>query len=427
MPRKGRKKKYQREKLKKKAKRFATQNVKFVDSLVPRENQTNLAADPVNFFKQVLTRLLENPESKFLLRFNPKFPFNRYCVVSLITSYIRNQTRIVRCDRLILSLEIQPMDKNTNFLSLFSSTDSISNPDVPMDPSLLLIATNPLPREAIWCLELQPYFNALAKFYNLTLNYSYRPLKIDSYSPIILNPQIAITFLSTGKESLWSFSESVEKLAYRYSKIVVVFINNASPGGSYREKERFFTFSKWFKVSHMQKDRVEFFELQFQQSLLGIQKKETFLKVAGQNLKETICKLQYMQLLCAPLIREHKCGTFIVPQDYRATTYNKNAYFSDYPISFSAFLPFFSMYLGGRIKLSFQGIKVERARKVEKLLDIDWFKFNSSCYMNWNYFSFFQRKYFMNPLLNMCGICWKCKIDIKMIEEDEHLSKVLKL
>jgi hypothetical protein len=134
-----------------------------------------------------------------------------------------------------------------------------------------------------------------------------------------------------------------------------------------------------------------------------------------------------MQLLSAPLIRKYKCGLFIVPQDFGEVDLECTTYFGDQPISFKSFNPFFCKYLGGRIELLFQGLEISRDNKVIHLIEINWFRFNSSCYMNWNFFTHFQSLNGMNPDLNMCGQCWKCKIDIKMIRSNNSLFSQIKL
>lgn len=130
---------------------------------------------------------------------------------------------------------------------------------------------------------------------------------------------------------------------------------------------------------------------------------------------------------CAPLIGNFSCGLFIIPQDFQESSYDPATYFSDQPISFQSFNAFFCYNLGGKIDLHFQGLEVSRADKVISLIEKKWFRFNSSCYMNWNFFDHYQRENNMNPELHMCGSCWKCQIDIEMTTNHPSLSKLIKL
>ncbi len=218
MPRNKRKKKYAKETLRKKSIRFQKNNPEFVSTLViPFDEKP----DNRKFFQIALKRLLEDKNSKFLLNFNPKFRFNQYTVVPLIFHYLKPKTLFIR-NQLVITLEKQPLGVNKSYQTL-----SPIHSALPMAPSSLLFATNPMPSDATWCKELQPYFLAIAATYRLRTNFSYQPLSLVTYSSIYLDPRNAITFLSMGKESLWSLSKLI--LNPFYSKIVVVFVNNASP------------------------------------------------------------------------------------------------------------------------------------------------------------------------------------------------------
>jgi len=281
-----------------------------------------------------------------------------------------------------------------------------------MNAKFLLLSTNPLPAIAIWPNEMQPYFEEIALTYNLRLNYIYKPCNFSPYEPISLNKRIAITTLSMGKDSLHSLLLLIEN-AY-YKKIVVIFVNNANYGANYREKHQFVKFRNWFQDKG--DGRINFHEIEFGRDVVGLQSQEVSITIENKKIKEPITKLQYVQLLAAPIIRHYKCGTFIVPMDFQQVVRDPNSYFGDMPSSFVTFNGFFSKYIGGKILIKFQGNLTSREEKITKLIEANFFKFNSSCYMNWNFFHYFQNKNKLNPDLNMCGSCWKCAIDLKIIK-----------
>jgi hypothetical protein len=407
-------------KVKKKAKRIQKRNPELMAYL---KLPDNLLKNYSKILGEISNRLLEDKDARNLLFVDPKFSFAHYQIVPLIAQLMKKKTIFIRCKLTISFLEKSLLEKNTHFLSFipFSPSEISSKP---MEPSLLLLSTNPFPSEAIWCMELKPYFEAIAATYRLRTNFIYRSLSLATYSTIQLNELNVVTFLSMGKESLWSLSITLENILYE--KIIVIFVNNASYGGSYREKQKFIEFSDWFTKNGIDK-RVQFHQLNYEYSLIGIQKKEEIIEVNGSKLKEPLCKLQYMQLLCVPLIRANLCGKFIVPQDYKEINYDRNSYFGDHPLSFTSFNSFFCRYIGGSLSVLFQGIEITRGNKTLRLIKINWFQFNSSCYMNWNYFDKFQENSRINPNITMCGVCWKCKIDLKMIKENSELSRLISL
>jgi len=270
-----------------------------------------------------------------------------------------------------------------------------------------------MPSHAVWPIELKDYINTLVKTYKYRSTYTFSTSFIYSepINSIELSKNSVITFLSMGKESLWSFSILLRNTDLK--KIVVVFVNGANYGINYREKEKYKEFSTWFSKNNVDR-RVNFLEVQYDFDLVGIQSRETNLKIKNENIKEPLTKVQYMQLLTVPAIKEFKCGLFIVPMDFEEKNCNPLSYFGDQPVSFLSFNKFFSRYVGGEIKLKFQGLSVSRQDKTLHLLKIDWFKFVSSCYMCWNFFDKYQSECKINPELNMCGGCWKCKEDLSM-------------
>lgn len=407
----------QSQKVKKKAKRFISRNPQFVAALTLPDS---ILKNCWKFMKIVLKLLSEKNNLKGLLNVSPDHPFSVYQLVPFITQLLKQRTTFISSKISISYLEKLHFESpSVKLLSFFPSHDSN-----PMEPRVLLLCTNPFPATAIWCVELKPYFEAIVATYRLRTNFEYRKLPIPTFQLMTLNPRNAVTFLSMGKESLWSLSITIQNKCYQ--KIVVIFVNNSSFGGSYREKRKFDEFSEWFKLNEID-ERVQFNQLQYEHNLIGIQKREQNIKINGMNIKEPLCKLQYLQLLSVPLIRINQCGTFIIPQDFNESNYNNASYFGDHPLSFISFNSFYCKYVGGSIKLLFQGLDISRADKVLQLIKLNWFQFNSSCYMNWNFFEERQKRTRINPALSMCGECWKCKIDLKLFRENTQLSKLIKL
>lgn len=439
----GKKKIRKSKSIRNKSKRFQQQNPKFVESLgLPEE----VIKNNKKFLSIVLDKIEKKEVNRDLLTTYERFPFTSYQVVPRFRILLRKETAVILPQVIISELEKTRIEStNDSFLS-FSTSEPV--------PKNLLLSTNPLPYEASWPIELKPYFIALSSTYRLRTNFTYHLSSFSSNNSIFLNPFNVVTFLSMGKESLRSLSKTIENKSY--INIIVIFVYGASWGGRSREKTQFNLFSEWFHCQNVD-NRVRFFILNYEREsftlplilffnhsffyfhfyslsfinfvrdLVGIQKNEKSIKIQNDPIKEPLCKLQYMQMLAVPLIRKYSCGLFIVPQDYQELDYESTTYFGDQPVSFRSFNDFFCKFVGGSISLLFQGSEISRADKVLGLIELNWFQFNSSCYMNWNFFDYYQFENNINPALNMCGECWKCQIDLKMIKENFNLSRTVRL
>jgi len=387
-------------KVREKAKKFKTQNKAFVNSL-------NLDSNPPTsnkeFFSVVLKTLKEKPESKELLFFNPNYPLHKYSVVPNIQYLIKDKTKIISSQTVVNSrLDRMDISSSRNF-------DLKLNSICTTGPEFIVLSTNPMPHAATWPRELQYYFKALSKTYKFRIDYKYSDSFIFPFSKVELIKENVLTFLSMGKESLWSLNITLRNNNLR--KIVVVFVNNANFGSNSREYNKFIQFSDWFSRNNID-SRVSFETVEYNLGLLGVQNKEENLKVNFEKPKEPLAKIQYMQLLCVPLIRQHRCGLFVAPMDFEEKNCTDCSHFGDQPVSYLSFNNFFCKYIGGDIKLKFNGLSVSRKDKIIHLIKIDWFKFVSSCYMNWNFFEMYRSINKMELNLNMCGSCWKCKEDL---------------
>jgi len=217
-----------------------------------------------------------------------------------------------------------------------------------------------------------------------------------------------------GKESLWNIWKMSQNKSFKI--IIVVYVKYCNFGSHRREYEKYLEFSNYF-ISENIDSRFIFEVVHYESELIGIQKLETEILVNQEELKEPLAKLQYCQLLCSKIISENNVGTFVIPMDFEERSFSSKSHFSDQPISFLSFQPFLCQFLGARININFNGLNVTRLKKVLKLLQLDWLRFNSSCYQNWNYFGMLQKKNNIPINLNMCGSCFKCKVDLKIYKE----------
>jgi len=227
----------------------------------------NLTADKTNnnesFCTTVLNTLLENPESKLLLSANPKYPHKNYSVAPVFSNLLKNKTQIIKSS--VVACNLDKLD-----ISSGRRPNLELNFDLMLDPKFLILSTNPMPSHTIWPLELRSYMDTLSKTYKFRINYEYSDqFKYPVQEPIQLNKENAITFLSMGKESLWSLSILLRNTNLKH--IVVVFVNNANYGINYREKEKFVEFSRWFRNKNLD-PRVSFHQVEYEFDLLGITK-----------------------------------------------------------------------------------------------------------------------------------------------------------
>jgi len=225
---------------------------------------------------------------------------------------------------------------------------------------------------------------------------------------------VVLSFLSMGKESLWNLKKMISNKYYK--KIIVVYVKKYSLGSHGRQKKQLELFEKYFS-KHVKDDRVIFERVKYESELFGIGQKEKFVSVNNStSVLEPLAKMQYCQLLCVPLIEKYSVGTMIIPMDYLEKLSDKE-HFGDQSESYLFFNQLFCSILGGKISLKFNGACVPRIQKTRELLLIGWFQFVSSCYQSWNQFERRRKETQMSKSLNMCGKCFKCKIDIPLYKE----------
>lgn len=227
---------------------FKKQQPEYVQSL----NLPEKISDK-EFLKTILEKLKNSQERK-LLKENPKFPFSTYELVPRFEALLQEKTFFIRKDTTIAHVEKKRIE-STNSVTILSST----NPSTL--PTLFLQSLNPIPNKATWPIELKLYIETLSNTYRFRIDsYSFLENSLPTFPPITLSPLNVFTFLSMGKESLWSLSKTIENTSY--NKIIVVFVHGASFGGRDREREKFRSFKDWF-VENKVDSRVLFFELDY--------------------------------------------------------------------------------------------------------------------------------------------------------------------
>jgi len=297
-------------KLKKKAKRFKEQNPNYLNSLELSEDY--LKNDKL-FIETVIDDLKTNPKKKLLLsktseychfpnhEFIPlhlQYPRQYYEVVPTLSKLTQNKTTIISSPVSIFYSEKLNLSCAENKFAIKPSAQIGKDYELNFEPDFLIQATNPLPTVAVWPLELKPYFNEIAKTYRLQINYSFPSISFSCFPPLNLKGKRVFTTLSMGKESLYSLYTTISNKSYK--KIVVAFVNNTNYGSNYREKEMFNKFSVWF-TSNKVDTRVSFHQLEYNFQLVGSQSKEENIHIQDAKLKEPLVKMQYIQLLAAPL------------------------------------------------------------------------------------------------------------------------------
>ena len=142
---------------------------------------------------------------------------------------------------------------------------------------------------------------------------------------------------------------------------------------------------------------------------------------------ESLAKLQYALMLCNHLIITEKIGSVLVTVDEDSDIFNNPTsqlddnqeeieWFSDTPESMETFLPFLSDYVGAEVKGLYP--KVNKVEKIKLLMDKGLFRLTTSCILNPMFFmAHRKRNHAPEEYMNMCGVCWKCKENLKFLSE----------
>ena len=255
--------------------------------------------------------------------------------------------------------------------------------------------------------NLKSFAEALSNHHSLDLN-------IELTDPIInekteLNNKKALVLFSSGIDSTWNLVKGID-LGF---EIYPVYIKGINPSTSSQELKAC-------------QDIVDNLGLQ-----LTVYKHPHSLKYlhrSESNLFDTVeslVKLQYSLLLCKDLILKEKIGNVIVTVDENNVIYhNPNSmrdednkqikWFSDTIISMETFLPFLSDYIGAEIKGIYPSI--QKHEKIKCLMEKGIFELTNSCVCNPVFKAGHRKKHYAPKYENMCGVCWKCKENLKFLK-----------
>jgi len=228
-----------------------------------------------------------------------------------------------------------------------------------------------------------------------------------SDAKIKTDPNKAIVLFSGGIDSTWSLIHGLEQGLELYP----VYIKGLNPATSSRELKACTQIIEKLGLT------------------LTVYKHLPQLKRLHRNdeniieTPESLVKLQYALLLCKPLILDHKIGSVCITTDesnvifHNQSTYGRQ-WFSDTQKSMGSFLPFLSDYVGSKIKGLYNPLE-KKSDKIKKLFEKEIFDQTCSCVLNPMFFAGHRKKHYAPKYQNMCGVCWKCKENLKFIAESE--------
>ena len=269
----------------------------------------------------------------------------------------------------------------------------------------------PIKKEVTVPSNLHDFTEAMSKHHKLDLTIkTTKPILAES--KIKTDPNKAIVLYSGGIDSTWSLLHGVEQGLTLYP----VYVKGLNPATSSRE------IKACEKV--IQKLGLN----------LTLYKHTPYLKKLHRSedniitTPESLGKLQYALMLCKDLILREKIGKVIVTVDEDNVIYhNPNSmrdendeqvrWYSDTCISMQTFLPFLEEYVGAEIKGLYPSIS--KSNKIKKLFEEELFEDTCSCVLNPMFFAGHRKKHYAPKHPNMCGVCWKCKENLKFIAESE--------
>jgi 7-cyano-7-deazaguanine synthase in queuosine biosynthesis len=272
-------------------------------------------------------------------------------------------------------------------------------------------AFTPIKKEIEVPSNLVPFARAMSDHHRLDLSIS-ESTPISSEERFETDPQKCIILFSSGIDSTWSLTYALDKGLTPYP----VFIDGLNPATNSRER----------KSSLEICDRLSLG--------LNVCKHAPSLKKLHRdkaNLIETpesLAKLQYALMLCKDLIRKESVGSVLVTVDQdNVIFHNPNSmsdendeeldWFSDTEQSMTSFLPFLSDYVGGHVEGLYPSHP--KSEKIRALQERDLLELTCSCVLNPMFFAGHRKKPYAPKQENMCGVCWKCKENLKFLKQLE--------
>lgn len=264
--------------------------------------------------------------------------------------------------------------------------------------------------------QLKKFFRCVEDTYHIKLDHlKFTQMERPNYfkAGSIRNEKICVTTLSMGKESLWNLLSLHRKM--HYNKIIAVYIDKFNYSSSYREKEKLNQFFEHIR-NKFEFSNIKIIIIKYSEELISHDNMSSSLKINDQPLKEHLLCMQWIQLVLSEIIINEGAGEVVFPMDFEEQVYNKNSYFGDQHLGLLLFNEYLNSMIG-ETKIRLFGLKTSREDKVKFLLEHDMLRFNSSCYMNWNYFSMRKRQNLIPQHLSMCGSCFKCIEDIQIYQK----------
>lgn len=267
----------------------------------------------------------------------------------------------------------------------------------------------PIKKEVSVPSNLVPFVKAMSVHHRLDLSIS-ESTSISSEEKFELDEKKCIVLFSSGIDSTWSLTYALEN---GYS-LYPVFIDGLNPATNSREKKAGLQICGSLGLTlHVFKHFTQLKKLH--------RSKDNMIETP-----ESLAKLQYALMLCKDLIRKERIGSVLVTVDEdNVIFHNPNSmsdendeeldWFSDTEESMATFLPFLSDYVGGEVKGLYPTLP--KSQKLKTLIEKELFELTCSCVLNPMFFAGHRKKPHAPKHENMCGVCWKCKENLKFLKQ----------
>lgn len=247
--------------------------------------------------------------------------------------------------------------------------------------------------------SLVPFAEALSKYEGV-------PLQIESTPegalapPYESDPTRVAVLLSGGVDSAWSLLYALENGLTPYP----IFIEGLNRMASPKEKSaseaictalglKLFSYKHATHLKRLHRDSAN-----------------------AISTPESLVKLPYALLLSEGLLKSERVGGILITSDLDDPDWAypiSEEWWSDTAKCFQLFLPYLERYLGTSITLL--APQVSKPEKIKALMDKGLFELTFSCMINPMYFASNQKRSGVS-YKNMCGVCWKCKENLRFIK-----------
>ena len=271
----------------------------------------------------------------------------------------------------------------------------------------------PIKKEISVPSNLVPFAEAMSAHHGLGLSVSALE-EVISEERFDLDPQKCVVLFSSGIDSTWSLLHALDTGLTPYP----VFIDGLNPATNSRERKS--------ALEICERLGLELNVYNHASSLKKLHRD----KANMIETPESLAKLQYALMLCKDLIRKDHIGSVLVTVDQdNVIFHNPNSmsdekgeeldWFSDTELSMISFLPFLSDYVGGEVRGLYP--PCPKSEKIRALQEKGLFELTCSCVLNPMFFAGHRKKPHAPKQENMCGVCWKCKENLKFLKQlEEH-------